>query len=313
MAKSENNQLLKYLCILIFLGLVAYFDLSGHKKIEQENACREMKALLSQNLLQSISGKIIAHAVDVSDFTNGKQIYTLNEALPLPLASLTKLMTVRVALKSVALDDAYKVQLSDITFDAGSGFVAGDTFALRDIIQATLIASSNNAAMMVARSTKLDPAHFISLMNFEAQNLQLPSLHFESVSGLDTDDNLPTVTGSAHDILTLLYKDATEMPEVFAYGTVPSTTIRSGSGRAITLTNTDQALNKLALLKASKTGYTDTAGGNLAILWQAPSGHTLGAVVLGSTANGRFSDMVTLYNAANMYTSAESSLPANCK
>ncbi|MEI8130092.1 MAG: serine hydrolase [bacterium] len=295
------------------MGSVAILNVNGHKKIEQENACREMKTILSRNLLDSISGKLLAHAVNVFDFTTDRPIYTENDALPLPLASLTKLMTVRVALKSVSLDDTYQIKPADITFDANSGFVAGDVFSLKDIIKATLIASSNNAAMMVARSTKLDPSHFISLMNFEAQNLQLPTLHYDSVSGLDTDTNQPTAVGSAHDILTLLYRDALEMPDVFSFGTIPSTTIRSRSGRAISLTNTDQVLNKLALLKASKTGYTDTAGGNLAILWQGPTGHTLGAVVLGSTVLGRFSDIVTLYNAANIYTTAEQGLPNNCK
>ena len=312
MEKTANNQLLKFLCILIFLGSVAILNLNGHKKIEQETACREMKTILSQNLLSSISGKLLAHAVSVFDFTTGKPIYTENETLPLPLASLTKLMTVRVALKSVSLDDTYKIKPEDIVFDTNSGFVKGDIYSIRDIVKATLIASSNNAAMMLARSTKLDPSHFISLMNFEAQNLHLATLHYDSVSGLDTDSNQPTATGSAHDVLSLLYFDALNMPDVFSFGTIPSTTIRAQSGRTITLANTDQALNKLALLKASKTGYTETAGGNLAIVWQSPSGDTLGSVVLGSTVNGRFSDMVTLYNAANMYNTAEQGLPKTC-
>ena len=44
-----------------------------------------------------------------------------------------------------------------------------------------------------------------------------------------------------------------------------------------------------------------TAGGNLAILWSAatPRHDTVGAVVLGSTEDGRFDDMVLLYDTAN--------------
>ncbi len=311
--KQENKHLTNFLIVLIFLGFVAVLNWSGHKKIEQETACREMKTILSQNLLNSISGRLLAHAISVSNLTREEPLYTENDTLPLPLASLTKLMTVRVALKSVSLNDSYQVKPADIVFDKGSGFVAGDKYSVRDIVKATLIASSNNAAMMLARSTKLDPLHFISLMNFEAQNLHLSTLHYDSVSGLDTDTNQPTATGSARDVLALLYKDALDNPEVFSFGTIPNTTIRSENGRSISLANTDQALDKLPLLKASKTGYTDTAGGNLAILWQNQAGDTLGAVVLGSTVAGRFSDMITLYNAVNIYSTAENGLQKTCK
>ena len=45
---------------------------------------------------------------------------------------------------------------------------------------------------------------------------------------------------------------------------------------------------------ASKTGFTNLAGGNLAIIFDAGFMHPMTIVVLGSSAEGRFSDVVKL-------------------
>jgi len=47
-----------------------------------------------------------------------------------------------------------------------------------------------------------------------------------------------------------------------------------------------------------KTGYTDLAGGNLAVVFDAGVGHPVVAVVMGSTQDGRFSDMKQLVSAS---------------
>jgi D-alanyl-D-alanine carboxypeptidase len=61
--------------------------------------------------------------------------------------------------------------------------------------------------------------------------------------------------------------------------------------------NTNEALEHLPGLIASKTGYTDLAGGNLAIVFDKGIGHHFVAVVLGSSRQGRFSDMRALMEA----------------
>jgi D-alanyl-D-alanine carboxypeptidase len=58
--------------------------------------------------------------------------------------------------------------------------------------------------------------------------------------------------------------------------------------------NTDAVMNEIPGLIASKTGYTDLAGGNLAVVFDAGIMHPVAVVVLGSTVDGRFSDVVKL-------------------
>ncbi len=65
--------------------------------------------------------------------------------------------------------------------------------------------------------------------------------------------------------------------------------------------NTDNALSKIPNLIGSKTGYTDLAGGNLAVAFDAGLGRPIIMVVLGSTYDGRFIDMATLASSTLAY------------
>ncbi len=56
---------------------------------------------------------------------------------------------------------------------------------------------------------------------------------------------------------------------------------------------------------ASKTGFSDLAGGNLAVVYDAGINHPIVAVILGSTYTDRFIDMVELIKATNIYLSSQ--------
>ncbi len=90
---------------------------------------------------------------------------------------------------------------------------------------------------------------------------------------------------------------ATTSPATFSATTQPSVTVRSTSGVAASGVNTDTALDQIPGILMGKTGYTDLAGGNLAVVFNA-AGHEIVAVVLGSTQDGRFTDMEQLVPAA---------------
>jgi len=268
---------------------------------EVERICSNLSAKLTAAAFSFPQETFYAKAAYVYDFSTKTRLYGKDESLALPLASLTKLMTVRIALKSDALDDFYTIAPGDLSADGFVGFVESDSYRIRDLIKAALIASSNDAASMLARSTGLSQSAFLEQMDVEAKHLGLGSLAYASVTGLDTADLRATASGSAADIAQLLYKDYEEYPDIFSLSAKEGDTIRASSGRSIDLANTDLAASRLALLMASKTGYTTSAGGNLAVLWQEPRGDILGGVVLGSTTEGRFSDMIALHDSANIY------------
>jgi D-alanyl-D-alanine carboxypeptidase len=73
--------------------------------------------------------------------------------------------------------------------------------------------------------------------------------------------------------------------------------VTSSDGVVHTFANTDLDVTHIPDPLLSKTGYTDLAGGNLVVVYDAGINHPIAVVVLGSTENGRFTDVQQLVNA----------------
>ena len=299
--------------IFIFLALVSLANVNEHAALEKISLCNQMQGDLVRNTFDSGLKSLQAKAFYVYDFTKGEALRASNERTPLPLASLTKLMTARLVLQEKSLTDLYTVKAADLTADGSTGFADGESFQIGDILRAALAASSNDAATILERSAGLSDSDFVQAMNSEALKLGLPNLSFGNPTGLDSKDNIATAFGSAHDVLMLLYRDYTDFKGVMSISVLPESTIASTDGKKIKLKNTNLVIDKLPLLLASKTGYTDIAGGNLAILWQESGSDVVGAAVLGSTTNGRFTDMVSIHDASDNYIAGQKLLPSSCK
>jgi D-alanyl-D-alanine carboxypeptidase len=79
--------------------------------------------------------------------------------------------------------------------------------------------------------------------------------------------------------------------------TQPYISITSLQGTTHTFVNTNIDVTHIPNPLLSKTGYTDLAGGNLVVVYDAAINHPVAIVVLGSTESGRFSDVQQLMNA----------------
>lgn len=306
MQTLQNKRTLSLLAILFSLSAVAIVQGQERSKAEAALACQNARATLTQSIRLPLAS-LEAAGIFAYDFTDGSIIHSENADLALPLASLTKLMTVRVALESRDPETIYTIEPRDLSPEGSIGLAAGERYRLRDLARAALIASSNDAALALSHASGLSDGSFLTSANAEARSLGLSSLQFKSVTGLDTKDEggETTAYGSPRDILMLLERDLADFPGTFKETTAENASISSLGGKTISLSNTNRALLGLPLLTASKTGYTQNAGGNLAILWKAEGGHELGAAVLGSSEDGRFSDMLSLYTAANRLESVD--------
>lgn len=145
----------------------------------------------------------------------------------LPIASLTKLMTALVLLDqrlewnkeiTITADDlAYPKQLvdpGDITSEVP--LQAGDTIKVLDLWQAMLVASSNQAAWVLAKHSGLTPEAFVAAMNAKAQSLGLQKTMFTEPTGLDPA-NISTAVEMAHLALA-----------AFKYPEIASTSVLNG-------------------------------------------------------------------------------------
>jgi D-alanyl-D-alanine carboxypeptidase len=226
------------------------------------------------------------------DASNGKVLWSLNDSVERPPASLTKIVTGLVVLQRAKLDDS-QVITQDAHDAPGnrSNIKVGQTFSVQDLLWGLLIVSGNDAAIALAHRVSPDGtvSGFVNLMNQTAAAYGATSTHFANPHGMDAPGHLTTARDLA--LLTMVaMRDPTFSRMV---GTVR---------HEVPWTDTmHEALNHNRLLSSFpgtvgvKTGYTSGAGNSL-VTEVTRNGTTLLAVVLGARSPAGYNDSKALYN-----------------
>lgn len=207
------------------------------------------------------------------------------------IASLTKLMTAIVVLENYNLDEAVKIEKKYLKREGEIGDLRpGESITARSLLDIMLINSSNDAAFSLSEQ-KPD---FINLMNKKAKELNLTNTHFVNPDGLDEQNNYSSAMDIAK-IFSYLISDHFEILEVLK---TKNMVVYSSDGKIEhRLINTNELLGVMPEIKAGKTGYTDEAGGSLALLISDINfgdKNDIITVVLGS--NDRFGESEKLIN-----------------
>lgn len=294
--------------ILVVLILVMVFFIYSKLNKPQENLANLISTELTETKAFS-NIELNAKSAYVYDVYNDKVLYKKNEFVQLPLASITKLMTAMTAVESPYKNSDIKIEREFLSEEGDSGLLSGETWALGDLLDFTLVVSSNDGARAIASvigALELDTADydlgrraFVRQMNINAQNMGLKQTYFVNESGLD-EDSVSGGYGSAIDVATLFQYMLKNHPDVLEPTKFPTINI-SSMDAVHNANNTNTDIGIIPGLLASKTGYTDIAGGNLAIAFDASIGRPIIVVVLGSTRESRFDDVSKLVSASLDY------------
>jgi D-alanyl-D-alanine carboxypeptidase len=256
------------------------------------------KTLPSKNLMAEIQEspfkniKLEARAAYVFDIVKNQPIFELNSEAQLPLASLAKIMTALAVKESFPSSLLVTISKEAVLQEGDEGFIVGEEWPILDLIDAMLISSSNDAAFALASEFNKDfSGDFVSLMNDKAKELELTQTYFLNPTGLDLSENVSGAYGSAKDIAKLLLYAVKNYPSLMEITCFNIASINSRKFK-----NTNEIINELPGFMAGKTGYSDLAGGNLAVMVDRGYSQPFIIVVLGSTYDGRFTDVKTLYN-----------------
>ena len=214
-------------------------------------------------------------------------------------------MTALVAIEHASANDTLSINRHALLPEGDSGFRIGEKWNIKNMIDMTLVSSSNDGARALASvgsfpGENMDASteeRFVNAMNEKARKLGLAQTYFLNESGLDESASISGGYGSARDIGTLLSYVLQSHPNLMEATAYNSVSIQSSDG-VHTTQNTNKALDRIPGIVASKTGFTDLAGGNLAIALEAGPLRPIIVVVLGSTEEGRFDDVANLTNAA---------------
>lgn len=281
--------LLSSLILLFFLS-VRYVEeraLTARKK-ELEKVKLEVK-------LPEIS--VQAKSFVVYDVRSDKVLLSKESAAILPLASLTKVKTAYLFAsmsnlqETIAIPDLGKNHNYDFTLKPG------DIWKTSDLIKFMLTISSNDVADILAMKSPLGREGFLKLMNSTSAST---SLSFTTPNGLDIGEKIGGL-GSSLDVAKLLKSFYKEYPELFEATNKTSIAVTINGQKITGIPNTNRDVETYTGISGSKTGFTDKAGGNLAILYDEALGRPLIIVLLGSTKEGRFHDMKNILSYIKEY------------
>ncbi|MFA5000956.1 MAG: serine hydrolase [Candidatus Paceibacterota bacterium] len=307
--KADNGIVAGLVVALVLIWAGFYLSYPNFFQLQQ----KEEEATRQKTAEQKEISKVIAFghldleakAYVVYNLETGEILAGRNEEAIRPLASVTKLMTALVASEQL---DPQAVVTIDQT-NGANGLWAGEKWTPANLLALTLVASSNDGATALAKRAGNGQANFVDLMNEQALSLGLTDFHFTNPTGLDDGPALGG-QGSALSVAKLLAYLVKNKPELLS--ATRETLIEETSLDNLNhiVSNTNEVINDLPGLLASKTGYTDQAGGNLAVVTNIGLNRPVAIVVLGSSQAGRFTDTKTLVQATiNYYSNFPSSDP----
>lgn len=254
-----------------------------------------------------------AKAAYVFDINTGETLFSKKAQAQLPLASLTKVMVALVALERAPESTIVTIRPEFLMSEGDSGFLVGERWRLDDLLNFTLMESSNDGADAIAtvfgalgsalEKSTTSKNSFLEAMNDKVSEIGLTQTYFLNETGLDLEDGGPVSGsyGSARDVTSLFLYALRTIPDILEatrYETLSFTTI---DGFIHEAKNTNELVPRIPGFIAGKTGFTDLAGGNLVIAFDAGPGRPIVISVLGSSIDGRFTDTEALVWATFAY------------
>ncbi len=196
------------------------------------------------------------------DAETGQVIYEKNADKQLPPASITKIMTLLVAMEQIekgemSLKD--EVTISKLADSMGGSQIflkAGTRVKLADLLKAVTIASGNDASVAVAEATAGTYGNFVSWMNDRADSLGMENTHFENTTGLPTESGKHY--SSARDMATMA-RELVKHPQILEWASIWHEMLQLPTRKAV-LTNTNKLIRSYPGMDGLKTGHTQEAG-----------------------------------------------------
>jgi len=184
-------------------------------------------------------------------------LFSKNEQVVLPIASLTKLMTGLVVSEAqLPMDEVLTITQDDVDVEkwSSSRLRVGTQLTRGELLHLALMASENRAASALGRTYPGGLPIFVELMNAKARMLGMSDTSYVEPTGLSSKNQ-----SSAKD-LALLVNVASEDPLLRAYSTSPEYQVAVGR-RKLRFNNTNRLVrNPTWEIGLQKTGYISEAG-----------------------------------------------------
>jgi D-alanyl-D-alanine carboxypeptidase (penicillin-binding protein 5/6) len=237
--------------------------------------------------------EISAESAVIMEAHTGKVLFAKEPDQELPMASVTKIMTLLLAVEAVEngkfkLTD--RVVTSENAWEMGGSQIylePGEEMSLEEILLAVAVGSANDASVALAEHVAGTEEVFIQAMNQRAKELGLKHTHFTNCTGLPAQGHYT----SAHDMAVVL-KECLKHPLFKKLSSIYEYDLRGGKFK---LWNTNKLLKWYPVVDVGKTGWTDEAKYCMASSGEK-DGLRLIVVVLGTPEpRSHFHESIKLY------------------
>ncbi len=200
-------------------------------------------------------------AVMLMEADSGQIIFEMNADSPRPVASVTKVMTILLALERIdagQMSPEDEVAVSETAAGMGGSQVLLDVNERQTVgtlLKCMIVGSANDAAVALAETMYGSEALCVDAMNRRAGELNMTGTHFENCTGLPADGQHTT----ARDVAIMSHQMFSH-GRYFDYSTVWMEDIDHGDGRVTQLVNTNKLLKLYDGCDGGKTGSTNEAG-----------------------------------------------------
>jgi len=201
--------------------------------------------------------KLKSSSVLIMDASDSSVLYSRHSDVPMPIASITKLMTALVVLDAnQPLDEPIQITDADRDFPKGgvSRLTVGTTLTRGDLMHLALMSSENRAAHALGNNYPGGMPAMVAAMNAKAAELGMASSHFVDPTGLSSQN-----VASPED-LTKLVIAASHNPSIREYSTDTHYAVKVRR-HMVEFRNTDNLVaNPTWNIIVQKTGYLAEAG-----------------------------------------------------
>ncbi len=193
--------------------------------------------------------------------STGKILYEKNKDDKLPMASMTKMMTLLLIMEEI---DAGRLKWNEMITTSehaasmgGSQIFleVGEQMSVEDLVKGICIASGNDASVAMAERIGGTEEKFVALMNQKAETLGLKNTHFENACGLDSDNHY----SSAND-MSVIARELVKHKKILEFSGTYEDYLRKNTEKSFWLVNTNKLVRYYQGVDGLKTGYTKEAG-----------------------------------------------------
>ncbi|MCZ8515656.1 D-alanyl-D-alanine carboxypeptidase [Paenibacillus filicis] len=240
-----------------------------------------------------------AKSAIAANVDTGKILFKKHPFKKLPPASMTKIMTLLLAMErlrygKMKVTDRVTVSRHAASTRGSSLFLRpGEVLQLWDLLKGIVLVSGNDAAVTLAEHMAGTEASFVKLMNNKAKALGLANTHFVNSHGMDHKNHF----SCAYDML-IMSKTLLRHKKILKLTALRYARIQSNRRRRMMLKNTNTLLGSYRGVDGLKTGTTPKAKYCLTATAKRQNARVIAIVMGEPTARKRNRELIELLDFA---------------